>query len=105
MKAKPTIRIGRDRFHRPDVTGLVLYRCYGLDGTLMYIGRTKNLRNRLAAHRADKPWWSSVEYITAEPHDNLKVLRYNERRAIWMEEPFFNQMHYGRKQISGRGTV
>ena len=99
---RPTTRIDRESFHSPHIDGLVLYRCYGLDGTLMYIGQTSNLRNRInTSHRHKMPWWNAVEYITVQQYSNRESLRYAERRAIWMEEPFFNQQRYNRSQLSG----
>lgn len=98
-------RIDREQFNEPDVDGPVLYRCYGLDGTLMYIGQSRNLRRRILDHRRDKPWWFAVEYLLLQHYRNPKVLRQDELRAIFTERPFFNIHGKGRRAaIMGTGN-
>jgi hypothetical protein len=89
---KPTIAIHRSQFTRLAIPGLILYRCYGLDGTLMYIGQTTNLRNRIDGHQ--ERWWFAVEHIAIQHYTDRAKLAYAERRAIWMENPYFNQQRY-----------
>jgi hypothetical protein len=100
---RPTTQIHRHQFGQCDIDGLVLYRCYGLDGTLMYIGQTNNLKRRIAHHRSQSPWWFAVENIAIEQHRNRRTLRQNELRAITKEWPFFNQHGKGYRQVLAIG--
>lgn len=38
-----------------------LYRLYGQDGVLLYVGITKNIRVRFAHHARNKDWWPQVD--------------------------------------------
>ncbi|MFQ5884544.1 MAG: GIY-YIG nuclease family protein [Thermoplasmata archaeon] len=38
-----------------------IYRLYH-DGTVVYVGQTKNLRQRLSRHDRDKKYWGSYDY-------------------------------------------
>jgi hypothetical protein len=89
-------RIEREQFGNPEIEGLVLYRCYGLDGTLMYIGQTGNLKHRIQYHRRYAPWWPAVEYLTTQSHSNRNILKQDELQAIYAEQPFFNWQGKGR---------
>lgn len=91
--------IPQECFRNTDIDGLVLYRCYGLDGTLMYIGQTENLRRRIKEHRCKSPWWSAVEHITVQFYRSHTVLRQDELRAITIEEPHFNKHGKGRNAV------
>lgn len=101
---RPATRHTREQFSRLDINGLVLYRCYGLDGTLMYIGKTCNLQRRITQHRSETPWWFAVETMLIQRYRNRNVLHQDELRAINAEQPFFNQQGKGRRcAIVGTG--
>lgn len=69
-----------------------VYRCYGDDGQLLYVGETGDLGTRLAAH-AQKLWFTQVRGITLEWYaDELDALN-AERRAIHVEHPKYNVVH------------
>lgn len=68
-----------------------LYRFYGHDDALLYVGITASLPGRLARHRGDKPWWSEVARISVEHFpDRQSVLR-AETGAIRTERPRYNK--------------
>ncbi|HMH94009.1 MAG TPA: hypothetical protein VK586_23385 [Streptosporangiaceae bacterium] len=69
-----------------------VYRCYGDDGQLLYVGETGELGTRLASH-AQKLWFTQVRGITLEWYvDELDALN-AERRAIHVEHPKYNVIH------------
>jgi predicted GIY-YIG superfamily endonuclease len=69
-----------------------VYRCYGGDGQLLYVGETGDLGKRLADH-AKKLWFVQVRGITLEWYaDELDALK-AERRAIHVEHPKYNKQH------------
>jgi hypothetical protein len=75
-----------------NVERYAVYRCYGDDGQLLYVGETGELGTRLASH-AQKLWFTQVRGITLEWYaDELDALN-AERRAIHVEHPKYNVIH------------
>jgi hypothetical protein len=68
-----------------DVT--VLYRFYGGDGRLLYIGITGSVMTRLSQHRATKTWFRLVTSATFEHFDTREAAAAAEIRAIVDECP------------------
>jgi predicted GIY-YIG superfamily endonuclease len=67
-----------------------LYRAFAVDGSLIYIGITHNLRARVANHKSASWWWrSEVHRVTAEGHSALRA----EVQAIHSECPARNVQH------------
>jgi hypothetical protein len=66
-----------------------VYRCFGTDGQLLYIGTTGHLGRRLAAH-AEKIWFLEVRAITFEWHPDEESALAAERIAIHAEQPKYN---------------
>lgn len=70
--------------------GNILYRFYGYDGRLMYIGITTNLKARCNDHET-RDWWPNVAFVTVQrrftgrPH-----LENEEKKAIGGEDPIYN---------------
>ena len=75
-----------------------MYRFWGTDGELLYIGISLSTVARMTQHRADKPWWPNIATITIETHE---CTRYQmlaiERTAIVLEQPKHNVTH-GRRR-------
>jgi hypothetical protein len=67
-----------------------LYRFYGDDGALLYVGITLNPSGRFSQHRDDKPWWHEVRGITMESYPDRESVRSAEARAIQVENPRYN---------------
>lgn len=75
-----------------NVVRYAVYRCYGDDGQLLYVGETGELGTRFASH-AQKLWFTQVRGITLEWYaDELDALN-AERRAIHVEHPKYNVVH------------
>lgn len=85
-----------------------LYRMYDDAGRLLYVGISKHLPARIAAHDAEKPWWSGVASITVEHIDDpIEAIR-AEIDAIRSERPVHNVVHSPtarRGRVSGPGTL
>jgi excisionase family DNA binding protein len=75
-----------------------LYRCYGDDGRLLYVGMTDNVERRLQSHRVDKSaWFEHLANITVEQHPDRISAEAAERNAIRSERPLYN--------VSGSGSA
>jgi excinuclease UvrABC nuclease subunit len=46
-----------------------VYQLLDAEGTVIYVGRTEHIANRIAAHRR-KPWWRDVARIESEVFDS-----------------------------------
>lgn len=71
----------------------VLYRFFGDDGALLYIGITVNPVGRFAAHSTQKPWWQEVRRIDMECFDSREEVLAAEAAAIIAEHPVHNVRH------------
>lgn len=69
---------------------MALYRLYGSDGRLLYIGVTHSLKERFGQHAADKPWWPDVARRTVEWHGDRDLVLAAEAEAIEGERPAYN---------------
>lgn len=67
-----------------------LYRFYGSDGVLLYVGITVNLTRRWEGHAADKAWWPLVARKTAVLYGTRKEAIQAEAVAIIAESPVHN---------------
>jgi hypothetical protein len=67
-----------------------LYRFYGVDGALLYVGITCDPGSRLKQHRAGKEWWNEVAHIELEQYATRAGLERAERNAIVAELPRYN---------------
>jgi predicted GIY-YIG superfamily endonuclease len=74
--------------------GYHLYRMYASDGTLLYIGKTEHLRERLQSHYLRKPWIYEVAWIdTEDEHLDEIAASAAEQEAIQREHPKYNETH------------
>ena len=74
--------------------GYHLYRMYASDGTLLYIGKTEHLRERLQSHYLSKPWIYEVAWIdTEDEHLDEIAASAAEQKAIQREHPKYNETH------------
>ena len=71
----------------------VVYRCFGTDGQLLYIGSTVAQVQRLEVHRSSTPWWSEVDRVTYEAFQTVTAARIAEHAAIRSESPIYNEVH------------
>jgi hypothetical protein len=70
-----------------------LYRFYGSDERLLYIGISVNPWSRFKQHRDDKQWWDDIAQITMEKYPSRETVLEAERRAIGAEKPEHNVVH------------
>lgn len=66
-----------------------VYRFYGDDGVLLYVGKTRNPRHRMRNHAADPRWYDIIRRVTWEEFDGREVSS-REAQAIRDEQPLYN---------------
>jgi len=72
-----------------------LYRFYGANGDLLYVGISRNALARMVQHKATQPWWPEVANMTVEHHEASRAaMLAMERRTILVERPRYN-VHHG----------
>lgn len=83
---------------------VAVYRFYAIDNTLLYIGVTDDLRQRLDRHRQQKPWWPTVARKTVAWYDKRKDAEVAEATGIADEHPLHNVRSHalllGRQRVS-----
>jgi predicted GIY-YIG superfamily endonuclease len=68
-----------------------LYRCWGSDGRLLYVGVTNSYSQRLCHHRARTPWWPTVAEVSTASYPNRHTALNAEALAIKAERPIHNR--------------
>lgn len=66
-----------------------LYRIYGEDDLLLYVGITVELDRRLRTHARTQPWWQEAVAVTQQMLRE-ETARRLERAAIQTEYPLYN---------------
>lgn len=69
----------------------VLYRFYGDNGQLLYVGITVDPTARWKQHRKDKQWWREVRGISLDEYPDRASVMAAEKRAIQVEKPKYNK--------------
>jgi excinuclease UvrABC nuclease subunit len=75
---------------------VTLYRVYGDEGILLYIGVSNNFGRRWNEHSRNQPWWNSRRRMTVDWYNTEDEALDAEAHAIFNEQPRYNVMH--RKQ-------
>jgi hypothetical protein len=70
--------------------GCFLYRHFGADGRLLYVGTAANPVLRSNGHSFSAPWFASIRNITVEEFPTLGEARDAEAKAIAHENPLHN---------------
>lgn len=70
-----------------------LYRAFGADGTLLYIGISVDADRRIRQHAKCKPWWPEVARVEREIYASQWNAAAAERAAIQRESPVHNVRH------------
>jgi prophage antirepressor-like protein len=83
------VKLQRDYQTTPDKPTM-LYRFYGHDGQLLYVGISWRLAERMLQHRRGKSWWSDVEDVKVEQHPSRAAANEAETLAIRTERPLYN---------------
>jgi hypothetical protein len=74
-------------------SGFYLYRLWGVDGRLLYIGVSTRLSARLRVHRSR--WGDLIHHVTWDEHVDEGSMLAAERKAITDEDPAFNKAGIG----------
>ena len=74
------------------MTKTYLYRLYTAADELLYVGITKDLFTRLAAHQNWQPWWSDVDHYSVKEYKTREEAEVAEAAAIAIESPEHNQI-------------
>lgn len=64
-----------------------VYRIYDVDGRLLYVGSTRDIRERIRSHLSTKRWWWEVADIRVDVYPNRSLGEDAEQRAIAEENP------------------
>lgn len=67
-----------------------LYRFFGEDGVLLYVGITNHLPGRMSEHAVEKPWWLEVQQVKVEHYPTRDDVSAAEQKAILEEHPRYN---------------
>lgn len=70
-----------------------LYRAYGRDDLLLYVGVTHEIEQRFKFHRSTSPWWTVCVAVTTEQWPDKASGLCAEAVAIKTESPLFNKVH------------
>ena len=73
--------------------GFYLYRLWGAEGRLLYVGVSTRLRDRLKAHR--RRWGDLIVSVTWEEHVDERSMLTAELEAIRNEDPALNRAGVG----------
>lgn len=76
-----------------------LYRFFGTDNRLLYVGITHYPSARFSQHKNHKPW-SEIRRIELETFPDRQSAEIAERLAIQQEGPLWNVVYAGEKFIS-----
>ncbi|MYX88449.1 MULTISPECIES: GntR family transcriptional regulator [unclassified Streptomyces] len=74
-----------------EATGL--YRLFGSDERLLYVGVSNNPGVRWAQHSEEKEWWDQVDNHTVHWFRSRLEAETAERVAIEVERPLYNHLH------------
>jgi len=70
-----------------------LYRLFGDEGALLYVGIAANFGRRWQEHARSQPWWPEVRRQTVEWHPGRGTAEDAEEAAIKSERPRHNVTH------------
>lgn len=74
-----------------------LYRHFGADGSLLYVGISLSWPARTRAHSRHSVWFAQVAKVEIEQFSSRQEALNAEREAIGRERPRFNVIHNSRK--------
>lgn len=69
-----------------------VYRAYAADGTLLYVGMSRNLMQRYAYHRASAPWFGQAARYRLDGPLTESGARNLERWRIARNKPTYNKV-------------
>ena len=75
---------------RLDKYGADVYRCYDIEGNLLYVGCTINVHKRLGEHRPYAAWFPMLARFTVDRYPTRRQALEVEGYAIIHERPLYN---------------
>lgn len=84
-----------------------LYRFYGADRHLLYVGISRHMEVRWGAHRNTAKWWTQVEFVAVSffPEGCGVWPDQAEKASIAHEDPPFNSNHKHRGRAVTEGLL
>lgn len=76
-----------------------LYRLFGADDALLYVGIAMGLGRRWDQHAEAQPWWPEVDHQTVRWFPTREDAEKAEVEAIHAEHPVYNVVHNQRPAI------
>lgn len=76
-----------------------IYRFYGENDTLLYVGITNDLLNRWRWHEKHSEWWRDQLRVEVKWHETRELADAEETRAVRTEQPLHNQQKRGKTPI------
>jgi len=73
-----------------------LYRIWGNDDQLLYVGISKSALSRLGQHLTEKSWAADIVNVTIETYSTRELAAAAEVAAIKTEKPLHNVVHNGK---------
>ena len=70
-----------------------LYRHWGANEELLYVGISISTANRLSQHKGSSNWFSLIENVTIENFQTRDLALKAEKYAIINEKPIYNKTH------------
>lgn len=77
------------------IDNTTLYRIYGHDDSLLYIGISGNPGRRFKEHQGNQPWWGEASNASFEHFETRLEAEQAEPLAIQSEFPKYNKVHNG----------
>jgi predicted GIY-YIG superfamily endonuclease len=74
----------------PETRKVAVYRLFGANGELLYIGSTWDPKRRLTQHKSLKPWWPEVARSEVAWKENRQAAEEAEKLAVALEQPRYN---------------
>lgn len=70
-----------------------VYRLYDVEGRLLYVGLSRDVMSRIAAHARTKPWYFRVASMHVRAFADRDAAAQAEETAIRNEAPLHNVQH------------
>jgi excinuclease UvrABC nuclease subunit len=74
----------------PADSGHVVYVAKAIDGAVLYVGMTRNLWQRVAAHHSKAPWFRDAHAFTIIPCQSVRAAQRLESILIFELAPLYN---------------
>jgi predicted GIY-YIG superfamily endonuclease len=81
------------------MTTTYLYRHYGANDELLYIGISLNSAARLQQHKEHSAWFDEIKGVTIDKFESRDLALFAEAQAIMDEQPKYNIQHKKRRQL------